>query len=242
VVEIGAGLGSLTVALAEAGGRVLAIEFDRALTAALREVAGSFERVEILEADAMAADWRTLLGREDWTLVANLPYNISTPLVLRLLEDVPRITRYLVMVQREAGERLAAEAGEDAYGAVSVKVAYWAEAEVLRRVPPTVFWPRPNVESVLVRLTPRPSPVAVNQRELFRVVEAGFAERRKTMRNALRRLGLSASEAAEALAASGLSARVRAEEIDLGGFARLTSWPGVQRVVGLEGGEPPAHG
>lgn len=241
-MEIGAGLGSLTVALAEAGGRVLAIEFDRALTPALREMAGSFEHVEILEADAMAADWRTLLGGEDWTLVANLPYNISTPLVLRLLEDVPRITRYLVMVQREAGERLAAEAGEDAYGAVSVKVAYWAKAEVLRRVPPTVFWPRPNVESVLVRLTPRPAPVAVNQRALFRVVEAGFAERRKTMRNAVRRLGLPASETAEALAASGLSARVRAEEIDLEGFARLTSWPGIQRVVGLEAGEPPAHG
>jgi 16S rRNA (adenine1518-N6/adenine1519-N6)-dimethyltransferase len=242
VVEIGAGLGSLTVALAGAGARVLAIEFDRALTPALREVVGSLDGVEILETDAMATDWRTILGGDDWTLVANLPYNISTPLVLRLLEDVPRITRYLVMVQREAGERLAAKAGEDAYGAVSVKVAYWAEAEVLRRVPPTVFWPRPNVESVLVRLTPRPSPVAVNQRELFRVVEAGFAERRKTMRNALRRLGLSASEAAEALAASGLSARVRAEEIDLGGFARLTSWPGLQRVVGLEGGEQPAHG
>ena len=241
MVEIGAGLGSLTVALAETGGSVLAIEFDRALTPALREVTGSLEGVEILEADAMAVDWRSLLGGDDWTLVANLPYNISTPLVLRLLEDVPRITRYLVMVQREAGERLAAEAGEDAYGAVSVKVAYWAEAEVLRRVPPTVFWPRPKVESVLVRLTPRPAPVAVNQRELFRVVQAGFAERRKTMRNALRRLGLSASEAAEALSAAGLGAGVRAEEIDLKSFARLTSWPSVQHVVGMEGGELPAH-
>jgi 16S rRNA (adenine1518-N6/adenine1519-N6)-dimethyltransferase len=242
VVEIGAGLGSLTVALAGAGGRVLAIEFDRALTPALREVAGSLDGVEILETDAMAADWRTLLRGGEWTLVANLPYNISTPLVLRLLEDVPRIERYLVMVQREAGERLAAEAGEDAYGAVSVKVAYWAEAEVLRRVPPTVFWPKPKVESVLVRLTPRPAPVAVNRGALFRVVEAGFAERRKTMRNALRRLGLSPSEAAEALEACGLSTQVRAEEIDLEGFARLASWPGVQRALGLEEGEPSSDG
>jgi 16S rRNA (adenine1518-N6/adenine1519-N6)-dimethyltransferase len=242
VVEIGAGLGSLTVALAEAGGRVLAIEFDRELTPALREVAGSLDGVEILETDAMAANWRSLLRGSEWTLVANLPYNISTPLVLRLLEDVPQIERYLVMVQREAGERLAAEAGEDAYGAVSVKVAYWAEAEVLRRVPPTVFWPKPKVESVLVRLTPRPAPVAVNQRALFRVVEAGFAERRKTMRNALRRLGLSPSEAAEALEASGLRPQVRAEEIDLAGFARLASWPGVRRVLGLEEGKPASDG
>jgi 16S rRNA (adenine1518-N6/adenine1519-N6)-dimethyltransferase len=242
VVEIGAGLGSLTVALAEAGGRVLAIEFDRALTPALREVAGPLDGVEILETDAMAADWRTLLRAGEWTLVANLPYNISTPLVLRLLEDVPRIERYLVMVQREAGERLAAEAGEDAYGAVSVKVAYWAEAEVLRRVPPTVFWPKPKVESVLVRLTPRPAPVAVNRGALFRVVEAGFAERRKTMRNALRRLGLSPSEAAEALEACRLSTQVRAEEIDLQGFARLASWPAVQRALGLEEAEPSSDG
>jgi 16S rRNA (adenine1518-N6/adenine1519-N6)-dimethyltransferase len=242
VVEIGAGLGSLTVALAETGARVLANEFDRALTPALREVAGSLGGVEILEADAMATDWREVLGGDEWTLVANLPYNISTPLILRLLQDVPRIERYLVMVQREAGERLAAEAGEDAYGAVSVKVAYWAESDVLRRVPPTVFWPKPNVESVLVRLTPRPAPVAVNQRELFRVVEAGFAERRKTMRNALRRLGLSSSDAAEALAVCGLSPRIRAEEIDLEGFARLASWPGVQRVLGFADGELPSHG
>jgi 16S rRNA (adenine1518-N6/adenine1519-N6)-dimethyltransferase len=242
VVEIGAGVGSLTVALAEAAGSVLAIEFDRALTPALREVAGSLQGVEILEADAMTTDWRDVLRGGDWTLVANLPYNISTPLILRLLEDVPRIRRYLIMVQREAGERLAARAGEDAYGAVSVKVAYRAEADVLRRVPPTVFWPKPGVESVLVRLTPRPARVAVNQRKLFRVVEAGFAERRKTMKNALRRLGLSPPEAAEALATSGLSARVRAEEIDLEGFARLTSSPAVQRQLRLPEGAPPSHG
>jgi 16S rRNA (adenine1518-N6/adenine1519-N6)-dimethyltransferase len=123
-----------------------------------------------------------------------------------------------------------------------VKVAYWAEAEVLRRVPPTVFWPKPKVESVLVRLTPRPAPVAVNQRALFRVVEAGFAERRKTMRNAFRRLGLSPSEAADALEASGLRPQVRAEEIDLAGFARLASWPGVRRVLGLEEGKPASDG
>ena len=243
MVEIGAGLGSLTVALAEAGGHVLAIEFDRALTPALREVAGSLDGVEILETDAMAADWQSILrGGDEWTLVANLPYNISTPLVLRLLEDVPRIERYLVMVQREAGERLAAEAGEDAYGAVSVKVAYWAEAEVLRRVPPTVFWPKPKVESVLVRLMPRPAPVAVNRRALFRVVEAGFAERRKTMRNALRRLGLSPPDAAGALEACGLRPQVRAEEIDLAGFARLTSWAGDRGVLGLGEGEPASDG
>jgi len=126
------------------------------------------------------------------------------------------------MVQREVGERLAASAGDEAYGAVSVRVAYRAEASVVRRVPATVFWPRPSVDSVLVRLVRRAEPlVSVAPECLFRVVEAGFAERRKTMRNALRRLGLSRAEAEEALARCDLDPNVRAERLSLEDFARL---------------------
>src|SRR5205085_10488250 len=134
VIEIGAGLGSLTLALAETGAAVTAVEVDRGLVPLLRslvEPAG----VTVIEADAMRLDWSALLGDGPWVLVANLPYNVATPLVADLLDGVPAITRMLVMVQREVGERLAATAGADAYGAVSVKVAYWATAAVVGRVP-----------------------------------------------------------------------------------------------------------
>jgi len=155
-------------------------------------------------------------------MVSNLPYNVAVPLVAGMLEGVPQIGSFLVMVQREVGERLAAAPGDEAYGAVSVRVAYRAEASLARRVPATVFWPRPGVDSVLVRLVRRAEPpVAADPERLFRLVEEGFAERRKTMRNALRRLGLSAAEAGEALTRCGLAPDVRAERLSLEDFARL---------------------
>lgn len=224
VVEVGAGLGSLTVALAAAGAEVLAIEFDRALLPALHEVVGELSAVRVLAADAMKLDWTAELGEGGWTMCANLPYNIATPLMLELLERVPGIGRFVVMVQREVGERLAAAAGGEAYGAVSVKVAYRARATLVRRVPPEVFWPRPGVESVIVRMD-RLSvpPVDVDPAALWRVVEAGFAQRRKTMRNALVRLGVDRGRAAELLADNGVDPRARAEELDLAALARVAS-------------------
>jgi 16S rRNA (adenine1518-N6/adenine1519-N6)-dimethyltransferase len=223
VLEVGAGLGSITLALASAGCAVLAIEFDRQIVPALREVVAGLSNVRVEEADAMRADWEALLPGEPWAMVSNLPYNISVPLVVELLERAPRIHRYLVMVQREVGERFVAGPGDEAYGTVSVRVAYRARAELVRRVPAEVFWPRPNVDSVLVRLVPRPPTVAVDPRALFRVVEEGFAERRKTMANAVRRLGFAPRDAARILEASDLRPRVRAEEIGLDGFARVAS-------------------
>jgi 16S rRNA (adenine1518-N6/adenine1519-N6)-dimethyltransferase len=220
VVEVGAGLGSLTVALADAGARVLAIEVDRGLSEALREVVGSYPNVRIDMADAMHADWPTALGADRWSMVSNLPYNVSVPLVLDLLRTAP-IDRYVVMVQREVGERLVARPGEEAYGAVSVRVAYRADARVLRRVPADVFWPRPKVDSVLVRLDPRPPAVDVDPAALFAVVDEGFAERRKTMANALRRLGRDGGEAAEILRAVDPDPSVRAERLGLDAFAAI---------------------
>ncbi|HEY5154198.1 MAG TPA: 16S rRNA (adenine(1518)-N(6)/adenine(1519)-N(6))-dimethyltransferase RsmA, partial [Acidimicrobiales bacterium] len=141
VVEIGAGLGSLTLGLADAGAEVTAIEIDRHLLPALREVVEP-HGVSVVEGDALTLDWAEVLaGHDRWALVANLPYNVATPLVCDLLDDVPAIERMLVMVQREVGERLAAGPGDPAYGIPSVKVAYWATAEVVGRVPPTVFLP-----------------------------------------------------------------------------------------------------
>jgi 16S rRNA (adenine1518-N6/adenine1519-N6)-dimethyltransferase len=222
VVEVGAGFGSLTLALAASGADVLAIELDRGVVRVLEEIIGSSASVRIMHADAMRLDWHGVLEGDDWVLCANLPYNIATPLVLDVLEHVPQVRRLVVMVQREVGERLVAGAGGDAYGAVSLRVAYHASGSLIRRVPPDVFWPRPSVGSLIVRLDRRDRPpVEVDEGALWRVVNAGFAERRKTMRNALRRLGLGAREADAVLTSNGVSPASRAEQLDLETFARL---------------------
>jgi len=223
VVEIGAGLGSLTVALAAAGASVVAVEFDRRLVPALEEATVGLPSVGVLRADAMRLDWTAALGEAGtWTLCANLPYNIAVPLVLDTLAEVPAIDRWVVMVQREVGERLAAAPGHEHFGAASLRVAYRATASVVRRVPSTVFWPRPKVDSVVVRLdrleTP---PVSTDERALWRVVDGAFAERRKTMRNALRRLGLDGDEADSVLAAAGVEPNARPEQLGLDRFAAL---------------------
>ena len=220
---MGAGLGSLTVALAGAGAaRVLALELDRAVIPALEEVVAGLPAVEVLRADAMDDGWHAELGDGPWTLCANLPYNISVPLVLDVLERVPAVARLVVMVQREVGDRLVAGPGEEAYGAVSVWVAYRASGRVVRRVPPAVFWPRPKVASVVVRLERLAAPpVDVAEDRLRTVVSAGFAERRKTMRNALRRLGLGAEQADAVLAGAGVPPATRAEDLSLAALARI---------------------
>lgn len=202
----------------------MALEFDRALLPALGEVVGSLPNVRVVASDALTLEWDRVLGPGEATMVSNLPYNIAVPLLLRMLEAAPEVRRYLVMVQREVGDRLVAPPGSEAYGAVSVKVAYRAEGRLMRRVPAAVFWPSPSVESVIVSLRRRDEPaVDVDERALFRVVDEGFAERRKTMTNALRRLGLEASAAAAVMRATGLDPKARAEEIDLEGFARLAA-------------------
>ena len=219
VVEIGAGLGALTRALADTGAAVTAIEVDRGLVPVLADQVGGLG-VRIVEADARTVDWEALLeGHDRWTLVANLPYNVATPLVADLLDGVPAIDRMLVMVQREVAERLAARPGDGAYGAVSVKVAYWAEAEVVGRVPPTVFLPRPNVESALVSIVRRPAPaVDVERERLFAVVRAGFGQRRKMLRRSL-----AGVVAPEAFARAGIRPEARAEELSVEDWGRLVA-------------------
>ena len=219
VVEVGAGLGSLTLALAETGAAVTAVEVDRRLLPVLRslvEPAG----VRVVAGDAMTLDWDAVLGEPPWMLVANLPYNIATPLIADLLDGVPAIARMLVMVQREVGERLAAGPGDDAYGAVSVKVAYWARARLAGRVPPTVFVPPPKVESVLVRIERRTSPAVpdVDRNRLFRLVAAGFGQRRKMLRRALGDL-----VAPDAFACAGVRPEARAEELGVADWGRLAA-------------------
>jgi 16S rRNA (adenine1518-N6/adenine1519-N6)-dimethyltransferase len=222
VVEIGAGLGSLTRALAEAGAEVLAVEVDPSLIPALQESTSGLGLVRVLHTDATDGEWRDELGEGDWVLTANLPYNVATRLVLDTLRNVPQVRRLVVMVQREVGERLVAGPGEDAYGIPSVRVAFRAEGTLVRRVPPSVFWPRPKVESVIVRLVRRDeAPVGVDEDRLWTVVDAGFAERRKTMRNALRRLGIESEDADRLLAAASVDPSARAETLSLEEFARI---------------------
>jgi 16S rRNA (adenine1518-N6/adenine1519-N6)-dimethyltransferase len=224
VLEIGAGLGSLTQALARTGAEIVAVEFDRALVSALQEVVADSRNVRVEVRDAMKADWAALLGGPGpWDVVANLPYNVAVPVVMRLLDDEPRVRRFVVMVQREVGERLVAGAGEKHYGAVSVRVAYRAEGRLVRRVARSVFWPQPNVDSVLVSLARRPPPVDVDQASLWELVQEAFAQRRKTMRNALVRLGLDAARAEALLAECGIEPKARAEQLGLEELARVAA-------------------
>jgi 16S rRNA (adenine1518-N6/adenine1519-N6)-dimethyltransferase len=227
VVEIGAGLGSLTVALADAGAaKVLAIEFDRALVPALREAVADRASVDVLQADATKLDWPAVLGGGDWVCCANLPYNVATPIVLEVLERAPMVHRLVVMVQREVADRFAAEPGAAGYGPTSIRIRFRANTEFVRPVPPEVFWPRPTVASAIVRLTRRAhAPVDVSEERLWRVVDEAFAQRRKTMRAAVRRLGADDPDAV--LAAAGVSATARPETLALADFAAVAdSLPG----------------
>ena len=221
VLEIGPGVGSLTLALLEAGASVTAVEVDDVLVKVLAEVTGDHppDRIRVVHADAMDADWGGLLGDGPWKLVANLPYNISVPLICDLLDGVPAIEEMVVMVQREVADRLVAGPGDDAYGLPSVKIGFHAEARMLGRVPPSVFLPRPRVDSALVGLRRRLEPAAdVDRGVLFGVVRAGFGQRRKMLRRSLRDL---MDEAA--IVESGVDPTARAEELGLDQWAALAS-------------------
>jgi 16S rRNA (adenine1518-N6/adenine1519-N6)-dimethyltransferase len=224
VCEVGPGLGSLTLALREAGARVVAIEIDAGLVRALRDVIGEDDGVCIVHADALQVDFASLLdgGRDgrQAMLVANLPYNVATPIVMRALACDAFIDLF-VMVQREVGQRWAASVGDPLYGAVSVKIRALAEARIRGTVSPAAFYPVPNVESVTVSLKPRPWTLPVPRERLFALVEAGFAQRRKRLRNALATAGHAPAATQTALAHAGLDPAARAEELDLDAWAAL---------------------
>lgn len=219
VVEIGAGLGSLTLALAETGARVTAIEIDDDLVPLLRENVDDVPNIDVIHADAMRFDWRGFCGDDTWTLVANLPYNVATPLVADLLDGVPQIRRMLVMVQREVAERMVAAPSTEAYGAVSVKIAWWADARIVGHVPASVFLPRPNVESSLVEIVRRDAPAgSADPATLFRLVKQGFAKRRKMLRGSL-----AGTVSQEQFAAAGIDPEARAENLSVDDWSRLAA-------------------
>jgi 16S rRNA (adenine1518-N6/adenine1519-N6)-dimethyltransferase len=225
VLEVGPGLGSLTLALLPATAGVTAVEIDPVLAAELPATVRRFapalaERLAVVTADALRVDG--LPGPDPTAMVANLPYNIAVPVLLHLLEQVPSLQRVLVMVQAEVADRLVAGPGSKVYGVPSVKAAWYADLRRAGAIGRSVFWPAPNVDSGLVAMTRREPPATTATRaEVFRLVDAAFGQRRKTLRAALAGWAGSAPAAEEALRAAGIDPRTRGEQLTVADFARL---------------------
>ncbi|MGH8919363.1 MAG: 16S rRNA (adenine(1518)-N(6)/adenine(1519)-N(6))-dimethyltransferase RsmA, partial [Actinomycetes bacterium] len=226
VLEVGPGLGSLTLGLLASGADVVAVEIDPVLAERLPQTAAerapeAAERLSVLGADALrvrAAD----LPAAPVSLVANLPYNVAVPVVLHLLAELPSLRRGLVMVQTEVADRMAAGPGSRIYGVPSVKLAWYGPARKVASVPRNVFWPVPNVDSALVSFERAATPVTdVDRKTLFDLVDAAFSQRRKTLRAALAGWAGSADRAGELLTAAGIDPRTRGEQLDVHDFARL---------------------
>ena len=225
VVEVGPGLGSLTLALLPVVRSVTAVEVDPRLAGALEDTVRRLQpdnaaRLRLVAADALTVT--KLPGPDPTALVANLPYNISVPVVLSFLEHFPTIERVLVMVQLEVAERLAAKPGGKIYGVPSLKAAWYADVELAGRVGRNVFWPAPNVDSGLVSLRRRKPPRTTATREdVFRCIDAAFLQRRKALRGALASWAGSADAAERALVTAGIDPRTRGEQLDITAFARI---------------------
>ena len=230
VIEVGPGLGSLTLGLLETGAEVVAIEIDEVLANQLpgtvaERMPGAAERLEVVLSDAL--DVKVIPGAEPTALVANLPYNVAVPVLLHLLAICPQWSTGVVMVQSEVADRLVAAPGSKIYGVPSAKLAWYAEAIRVGNVPPTVFWPVPNVDSGLVRITRRRPPHVdgrdprVTRSQVFRVVDAAFASRRKMLRSALAGLCGGSMAASELITAAGIDPTARGEALDIGDLARV---------------------
>lgn len=224
VIEVGPGLGSLTLALLEVAGRVVAVEVDDKLAARLPETIATYapeqaDRFEVVLADAMRVE--EIPGPPPTALVANLPYNVSVPVLLHLLALLPSLNHGLVMVQSEVADRLAAPPGSKVYGVPSVKAAWYAHVRRAGAIGRNVFWPAPNVDSGLVAWTSHEPPATTATREqVFTVVDAAFAQRRKALRGALRVLAPT-DAVGDALAAAGVDPLARGESLTVADFARI---------------------
>jgi len=224
VVEIGPGLGSLTLELLATARRVVAVEIDPVLAEQLPKTVAEFApdvagNLDLIHADALRVD---SLPTAPTALVANLPYNVSVPVLLHFLERFESLRSGLVMVQAEVAHRLAAGPGSRTYGIPSLKAAWWADVQLAGNIGRSVFWPAPNVDSALVSLTRRDPPAAPDLRErTFALVDAAFAQRRKMLRAALASTFGSSGEAETALVAADIDPTVRGEQLTIGDFARL---------------------
>jgi 16S rRNA (adenine1518-N6/adenine1519-N6)-dimethyltransferase len=231
VLEVGPGLGSLTLGLLPNVQRVVAVEIDPVLAAALPVTVADrlpehADRLEVVVADALRIG--SVPGPPPTALVANLPYNIAVPVVLHLLERLPSLRTVLVMVQAEVADRLAAGPGSRTYGVPSVKAAWYADVRRAGAVGRTVFWPAPNVDSGLVAMTRRATPVGVDRKAVFTLVDAAFAQRRKTLRAALAGWAGSADRAERVLRAAGVDPKARGEALGVDQFVAIAAAAAVE--------------
>ena len=223
VVEIGPGLGSLTLGLLEAVDHVISVEIDPKMAAAIEQTVAKRapgRRFSLVTQDAMKV---TELPAEPTALVANLPYNISVPVLLHFIETFPTIRHGLVLVQSEVAHRLAAPKGSKIYGGPSAKLAWWADANLAGNVSRSIFWPIPNVDSSLVYFAKRPEPLASEELRVktFSIIDAAFSQRRKTLRQALADFAGSPKAAEELLNKAGLNPQLRGEQLDISDFLKI---------------------
>ncbi len=231
VLEIGPGIGTMTQYLAEAAGKVVAVEIDRNLLPILQETLADYDNVKVIHADVLSLDLEKLVQEENGgrpiKVVANLPYYITTPIIMALFEQHVPLTNVTVMVQKEVAARMKSGPGSKDYGALSLAVQYYAEPYIVANVPCNCFMPRPNVDSAVIRLTRyEEPPVQVkDEKMLFKIIRASFNQRRKTLQNGLNNsseLNFTKDQIAAAIAEAGFSPSVRGEALTLEQFARLT--------------------
>ena len=231
VLEIGPGIGTMTQYLAEAAGKVVAVEIDRNLLPILQETLADYDNVKVIHADVLSLDLEKLVKEENGgrpiKVVANLPYYITTPIIMALFEQHVPLANVTVMVQKEVAARMKSGPGSKDYGALSLAVQYYAEPYIVANVPCNCFMPRPNVDSAVIRLTRyEEPPVQVkDEKMLFKIIRASFNQRRKTLQNGLNNsseLNFTKDQIAAAIAAAGFSPSVRGEALTLEQFARLT--------------------
>lgn len=223
VLEIGPGIGTLTQGLAEAGAEVTAVELDKKLPAVLAETLKAYDNVTIVPGDILKVNIPEIMGEGPFKVAANLPYYITTPILMALLERHLPITRMVTMVQKEVAERMIAKPGSRTYGALSVAVQYYTEPEIVLDVPPRSFIPAPEVDSVVIACKVRETPAVdvMDEKMFFRVVKAAFGQRRKTLSNALKGGGLPKEQVRDAMEAAGIDPTRRGETLSLNEFAKL---------------------
>ena len=223
VLEIGPGIGTLTQGLAEAGAEVTAVELDKKLPAVLAETLKAYENVTIVPGDILKVNIPAIMGDAPFKVAANLPYYITTPILMALLERHLPITRMVTMVQKEVAERMVAGPGSKTYGALSVAVQYYTEPEIVLNVPPRSFIPAPEVDSVVIACKVRETPAVdvMEEKMFFRVVKAAFGQRRKTLANALCGGGFPKEQVRDAMERAGIDPTRRGETLSLAEFAQL---------------------
>jgi 16S rRNA (adenine1518-N6/adenine1519-N6)-dimethyltransferase len=225
ILEIGPGIGTLTQGLAEAGAKVTAVELDRRLIEVLGKTLEGYGNVRVIHGDILKIDISREINKEKYKVVANLPYYITTPIIMKFLEERLPVELLVTMVQKEVAQRMVAKPGGKDYGALSVAVQYYTEPEIMFIVPPQAFIPAPAVESAVIRCTVRSGPPVelVSEKMFFRVVKAAFAQRRKTLANGLKAAGLNKEDLEQVLAQAGVDGGRRGEQLSLDEFAAIAN-------------------